>query len=70
VAAALGSLAQVHLVGGEDPVIGPDLAESFRSRQPPDAPVRILVVPEFDHRCCWADAWEDLYDGRCPANGC
>jgi dienelactone hydrolase len=61
IAAALGSLTQLHYVGAEDPVIGSDLAESFRSRQPSAAPVRIVVVPGFDHRCCWADAWEDLY---------
>jgi hypothetical protein len=48
---------QVHLAGALDTVV--PLATTIRYREHhPEA--RYLVREEFDHRCCWVQAWPDL----------
>ena len=58
--AALTSVAQVHYVGGDDRVVDGALATSFHARYAHPEHVRIVVMEDFDHRCCWADAWPGL----------
>lgn len=45
---------QLHLAGGRDEQIPPELVRPAVARQP-GATVR--VMPGFDHRCCWAEIW-------------
>jgi pimeloyl-ACP methyl ester carboxylesterase len=59
-AGAIGRLRQVHLVGSDDRVVPPAVAQSFVRRLPEGSPARIVVVPGFDHQCCWAAAWPRL----------
>jgi pimeloyl-ACP methyl ester carboxylesterase len=59
-AARIGRLPQTHFVGANDSVVPPDIAASFVSRLPPQAPARIITVEGFDHGCCWAAAWRRL----------
>jgi hypothetical protein len=51
------SLRQIHLVGADDRNVTPMIVWRF-ARSRPDAEFR--VIPGFDHRCCWIDAWPTL----------
>jgi len=51
---------QVHLVGGDDPIVPLLIIENFVALSPKDAPIDVIVLPGFDHDCCWLDAWPDL----------
>ncbi len=57
---ALAGLPQVHLAGAEDRNVPPALARGFVERLGTGAPADLLVVPGFDHRCCWARDWPRL----------
>ena len=52
--AALAETQQLHLIGGRDEVVPPAVTRSF-TRHLGDKSTR--EYPEFDHRCCWVDAW-------------
>jgi len=52
---------QIHFVGGKDQVVGREVAAAYASRFPADRRPKIQVVPEFDHTCCWAEQWPDLF---------
>jgi pimeloyl-ACP methyl ester carboxylesterase len=56
----LEHLPQTHFAGSDDAVVPPAVIESFVARLPPDAPARLVIVPHFDHVCCWVEAWERL----------
>lgn len=56
----LSRLPQVHFVGAEDRVVGPQIVQGFVARMAPDAPVTIAVIPDQDHGCCWAGRWPRL----------
>ena len=58
---ALQSIRQVHLVGEEDRVIPPRLTLEFDAGYRPDAPTSVVVVPAYDHICCWVDSWPVLW---------
>jgi pimeloyl-ACP methyl ester carboxylesterase len=45
---------QVHLAGGRDARVPPHLSRPVAERQPS---ARFLVIPDFDHRCCWEREW-------------
>ena len=60
---ALAAVGQRHYVGAEDSIIPPRFAQSYGRRFPADRQPEIVVVPGFDHRCCWADAWPRLVEG-------
>ena len=47
-------LVQLHLVGGHDDQVPPDVTAPMIARQP-SATRRLF--PTFDHHCCWASAW-------------
>lgn len=59
VAAKVAGIRQIHLVGGRDQVVGPEVARAFLKRS---APVRasMEVVPTADHGCCWVEDWPKL----------
>lgn len=62
-AAQLSRTPQVHFIGADDRVVGPELARGFVARMAADAPVTIVVVPGQDHGCCWAARWPALATG-------
>jgi hypothetical protein len=45
------------------------IARSYASRFPAGGKPEIVVVPDFDHRCCWEQAWPALLDGLPRASG-
>lgn len=56
-AASLLAIPQVHFVGGKDKVVGESVAQSYADQFPPSHRPRIVVMPEFDHHCCWVEYW-------------
>lgn len=60
-AAAIEGLTQVHFAGGDDDVVPPAVAKSFLRRFRRGTGARLIVVPHFDHGCCWAAAWPQLF---------
>jgi dienelactone hydrolase len=66
----LGKVRQVHVIGARDRQVPPSVLAAFRRRLPSDAPVRIIVEPEFDHSCCWLDTWPSIKrEARAYING-
>jgi pimeloyl-ACP methyl ester carboxylesterase len=58
--AALARIPQLHLVGERDSIVPTAVIESYLDAigDPPTA--RVVEVPGFDHRCCWARDWKKL----------
>jgi len=51
---------QTHYVGGKDQVIGEYVARSYASHFPSNLTPSIVIIPEYDHHCCWLDRWSAL----------
>ena len=51
---------QTHFVGADDEIVPPLVVESYLARMSDRARTRMIVVPDFDHDCCWVDAWPAL----------
>ena len=57
----LQEIPQLHFVGGKDRIIPPEVAKSFVTHFPADRRPEIRVIPDFDHTCCWAEQWPELF---------
>ncbi|MDP2400400.1 MAG: alpha/beta hydrolase, partial [Actinomycetota bacterium] len=57
---ALDGIPQRHFVGGSDQIVSRVVANSYAAHFPPGRKPEIVVVPGFDHACCWVDAWPEL----------
>lgn len=57
----LANLEQYHLTGERDRVMPPRLAEDFIAGYPPGHQARVMVLPGYDHSCCWAEHWKTLW---------
>lgn len=66
---ALAGIPQTHYVGGKDRSVGESVARAYAARFPPDKRPPVIVVPDFDHHCCWADRWPALFDVRRSLDG-
>lgn len=54
-------LRQHHFLGGRDSIVPPDVVRPFIERQvAAGASVQTVVMPAYDHECCWADNWQAL----------
>lgn len=51
------AVAQVNFVGGRDTNVPPAIAASFGRRH---RGATVVVVDDFDHRCCWTQRWPQL----------
>jgi pimeloyl-ACP methyl ester carboxylesterase len=60
-AAAIAELPQAHFAGENDEDVPPAVAESFLRRLGPGRAARLIVVPHFDHSCCWTTSWPQLF---------
>jgi dienelactone hydrolase len=58
---ALAMRQQVHLVGSLDRVIPPELAAAFVAGYPAGNHALVKVMEGYDHHCCWADNWAQLW---------
>lgn len=59
-AAAVADIPQLHLVGADDPVVPPLLAESFQTGLPHRRCSRSRVVEGVAHQSGWAERWREL----------
>lgn len=50
----LSSIPQTHWVGGRDTVVPKEVADAYAQRFPIKQKPKIIVIPDFDHSCCWA----------------
>jgi pimeloyl-ACP methyl ester carboxylesterase len=55
-------LPQVHFGGAQDAVVPPKVLHSFLAQLAPRAPARVIILPGFDHDCCWVAAWPRLLE--------
>ena len=53
------AIVQVHYAGGRDRKVPPAIVESF-GRSHPEA--QVVVIPDFDHECCWVERWPEFLD--------
>lgn len=51
---------QVHLVGGRDEVVTPDVVASYVTKLGVGAPVSVVEMAGYSHICCWAENWPNL----------
>jgi dienelactone hydrolase len=54
------NLSQLHLVGGHDLNMPQSVAQSFTQRGG-IVPSAVKIMPAFDHHCCWAAQWANIY---------
>lgn len=57
----LSHVEQIHLVGADDAVLPPPLAERFVREHPATPPAKTWVMPGYTHHCCWAENWPNLW---------
>jgi dienelactone hydrolase len=57
---ALAGIPQVDFAGARDATVPVGTIRSEIDALGPGAPVRLVVVPDFDHHCCWARDWVRL----------
>lgn len=50
----LVSIPQTHWVGEKDNIVPKEIAFNYAKHFPAEKKPKIIVVPEFDHVCCWA----------------
>lgn len=56
----LALIPQIHFVAEGDKVVPPKLTQQFVAGFEAAAPVRMEIIPDFDHHCCWPEYWKDL----------
>ena len=59
---SLKDIPQLHFVGGQDRIMGENIAESYRSRFPNNKKPVVRIIDDFDHSCCWVQQWPKLID--------
>lgn len=58
----LTTIPQTHWVGGKDTVVRKEIAFAFAKHFPAEKKPKIIVIPDYDHTCCWARNWMSLLD--------
>lgn len=58
---ALSKLSQRHYIGGRDKVVARPVIDAYASHFPLNRKPEIVMIPEFDHLCCWVDKWESIW---------
>ena len=59
-AEVLGRIPQLHFTGGRDRTVGTDVVRSYLGHLLPQAPARLVEIPDFTHSCCWVKDWRVL----------
>ncbi|WP_114090569.1 S9 family peptidase [Thalassospira profundimaris] len=60
VAPKIANIAQLHLAGGRDDAVGPDVTQAYMAALPAGAKVEMLGFDQYDHHCCWARDWREI----------
>lgn len=58
--ARLQAVRQVHFVGADDDIVPTAVIRPFATSAGTTSPPTLIVVPGFDHVCCWAERWPEL----------
>ena len=58
----VATIPQIHFSGARDTTVGPDVTRAYMSLLSQDAPARMIIKPTFDHSCCWAASWPELFE--------
>lgn len=58
---ALVAVPQIHFVGADDNIVSRKIIESYLAHFPENHPAQLRVMEGFDHICCWAEKWPELY---------
>jgi pimeloyl-ACP methyl ester carboxylesterase len=53
------AIRQIHIVADDDRNVPPGMARAALAGQPA---AEIWVLPDADHRCCWAARWPELLE--------
>lgn len=56
----LSVIEQIHFVGGMDKNTGLEQAKSYLSKFPDKQKLKIVLMNEYDHECCWVENWNEL----------
>lgn len=56
----LSHIPQKHYVGGKDQIVGVSVARAYASHFRSGVVPSVVVMPDFDHHCCWVDSWPTL----------
>lgn len=68
VARSVQHIPQVHYVGGRDDIVPPATVTAYADRMTDTTHTAIRVMPDFDHACCWVEAWPRLLEeARTPS---
>lgn len=59
--AQLRGVRQWHLSGDQDRVVPSAIASDFIAGLPQPNQAQLLVMPAFDHQCCWVQRWAELW---------
>jgi len=51
---------QIHFAGGHDTIVPVDVTRKGAEQLMPPKSGQMIVLPEFDHRCCWVRDWPAL----------
>ena len=60
VAAMIEDIPQVHFIGAEDGNVTRAEVDAYVARMDDASLVEVVMVPAFDHTCCWARDWQHL----------
>lgn len=61
---ALVDLPQIHYIGSNDSVVPREVTESFLAAFPQQHRPAPRAIDGFDHACCWAEKWAEIYTVR------
>lgn len=56
----LSTINQVHFIGEKDKIVPQSVVESYLSKISSKDKIKINVIEDFDHLCCWENIWPDL----------
>jgi pimeloyl-ACP methyl ester carboxylesterase len=62
VALMIQDIPQVHFIGAQDGNVTRAEVDAYVARMDDAAMTQVVVVPEYDHTCCWASEWPRLLD--------
>jgi len=57
---SLAHIPQTHYVGDNDRMVPPAVARAYAARFPAEYQPTIVVLPGFDHYCCWSEVWRGV----------
>lgn len=58
--ADLANVPQWHFSGARDRVVPPAMAQDFAAGLGTGSQTQVIVVPGYDHHCCWTQDWPRL----------